>query len=138
MFSCLELNSENINYFFRNVMKMESEITDYGKYMLNRIGIQFSDWINIKGDEIDRDSLLSDDVYKNIKDDITLVKKHFSSSTLTSLQNNAEKKQKWPLLNLVRQILKIHGYKLTPKRKSNGYTKTGQKLFRRFFIIEDM
>mgnify|MGYP003988849921 FL=1 len=117
---------------------MEEEIKDHGKYILNRIGIEFNDWSEIKNDEIDRNSLLSDSTYNNIKNDIIIVKKHFSSSTLTSLQNNAEKKQKWPLLNLVRQVLKIHGYTLTPKRKANGYTKTGQKLFRRFFIIEEI
>jgi len=117
---------------------IENEIKDYGKYILNRIGIQFTTWDDIKDNEIVRESLLNDSVYNNIKDDILIVKRHFSSSTLTSLQNNAEKKQKWPLLNLVRQILKLHNFKLTPKRKSNGYTKTGQKLFRRFFIIEEM
>lgn len=114
----------------------ENEISDYGKYLLNRIGIQFNNWESIINNEIERDSLLNETVYNNIKEDITLVKKHFSSSTLTSLQKNAESKQKWPLLNLVRQILKVHNYKLIPQRKANGYTKTGKKLFRRFFIIE--
>ena len=116
----------------------ENEINDYGKYILNRVGIQFNQWSDINKDEIDREKLLNDELYNTIKSDIILIKKHFSSSTLTSLQNNAEKKQKWPLLNLVRQILKVHGYKLTPQRKANGYTKSGQKLFRRFFIIEEL
>ena len=116
----------------------ETETNDCGKDILNRIGIQFNDWNEINNNEINREKLLNDEIYSNIKNDILNVKKHFSSSTLTSLQNNAEKKQKWPLLNLVRQILKVYGYKLTPKRKSNGYTKSGQKLFRRFFIIEEI
>lgn len=115
-----------------------NDINDYGKYILNRVGIHFNQWSDINKDEIDREKLLNDELYNKIKGDIILIKKHFSSSTLTSLQNNAEKKQKWPLLNLVRQILKVHGYKLTPHRKANGYTKSGQKLFRRFFIIEEM
>lgn len=123
-------NTENNN--------CEEEIKDCGKFILNRIGIQFIEWKEINNNEIDRDKLLNDELYNNIKSDILLVKKHFSSSTLTSLQNNAEKKQKWPLLNLVRQLLKIHSYNLTPKRKANGYTKSGQKLFRRYFIIEEI
>ena len=109
---------------------------DYGRFILNRIGIQFDDWNSIKGNEIERDSLLNEELYKNIKEDIITLKLHFSSSNLTSLQSNAESKQKWPLLNLARQILKLHGLQLTPKRKANGYTKTGQKLFRRIFTIE--
>ena len=112
------------------------EIKDYGKYLLNKIGIQFDSWDVIINNEIERDSLLNESLYNDIKEDIALVKKHFSSSTLTSLQKNAENKQKWPLLNLVRQVLKVHGFKLSPQRKANGYTKTGKKLFRRFFIIE--
>lgn len=117
---------------------LDTETSDCGKDILNRIGIHFKDWKEINNNEINREKLLNDEIYNNIKMDILNVKKHFSSSTLTSLQNNAEKKQKWPLLNLVRQILKVYGYKLTPKRKSNGYTKSGQKLFRRFFIIEEI
>jgi hypothetical protein len=61
---------------------------------------------------------------------------HLSSSTLTSLQCTALTKQKWPLLNLIRQVLKIHGFKMSPVRKANGYNKQGKKLFLRFFIIE--
>lgn len=114
------------------------DYTNYGKLILNRIGIQFDEWKDIKGDEIDRGALLDDEMYKTIKDDIKLIKTHLSSSTLTSLQSNAESKQRWPLLNLVRQLLKINGLKLTPVRKANGYTKTGQKLFRRFFVIESI
>ena len=55
---------------------------------------------------------------------------------LTSLQTNAQKKQKWPLLNLVRQILKSNDYKMEPIRKSNGYTKDGKKKYLRFFLIK--
>ena len=47
---------------------------------------------------------------------------------LTSLQTNAPKKQKWPLLNLVRQVLRYCHYKMTPKRVSAGYTKDGKKI----------
>jgi hypothetical protein len=60
----------------------------------------------------------------------------FSSSMLTSLQTNAPKKQKWPLLNLVRQILKSNDYKMEPIRKSAGYTKDGKKIYKRFFLIK--
>ena len=62
----------------------------------------------------------------------------FSSSFLTSLHKDAEKKQKWPLLNLVRQILKVNDYRMKPIRKSDGKTKLGKKKYIRFFLIEKL
>ena len=38
------------------------------------------------------------------------MKKLYSSGSLTSLQKNAKDNQKWPLLNLVRQILKSNDF----------------------------
>ena len=74
--------------------------------------------------------------YENIKEDLTKMKKMYSSGALTALQKSAEVKQKWPLLNLVRQILKSNNYNMEPIRKSNGYTKEGKKKYLRFFIIK--
>ena len=54
---------------------------------------------------------------------------------MTSLQTNAASSQKWPLLNLVRQILRSSGYQVTPKRLCDGYTKDGKKKYKRIFII---
>lgn len=90
----------------------------------------------LSGLQIPREILLNDTVYNDAKTQIPIFKKIFSSSYLTSLQSSAEKVQKWPLLNLVRQILKAYNYKLTPKRLANGYTKTGKKLYRRIFLVE--
>ena len=55
---------------------------------------------------------------------------------MTSLQKNADKSQKWPLLNLVRQILSTHNYKMEPIRKSDGYTLEGVKKYKRYFLIK--
>jgi len=79
--------------------------------------------------------LLSEDVYNSIKSEIIELKKKFSSSSLTALQKGASKDQKWPLLNLVRQILKACDYQMKPIRKSAGYTKDGKKIYCRYFII---
>ena len=82
--------------------------------------------------------LLDEKKYLDISQNIIELKKIFSSSMLTSLQTNAQKKQKWPLLNLVRQILKSNDYKMEPIRKSNGYTKDGKKKYLRFFLIKEI
>lgn len=47
-----------------------------------------------------------------------------------------KKKQRWPLLNLVRQLLKVNMYEMKPIRKSDGYTKDGKKKYVRFFLIQ--
>jgi len=82
-----------------------------------------------------RDSLLSDKIYKSIEPNIIELRKTLSSSSLTSLQKGADKTQKWPLLNLVRQILNVYGYKMIPIRKSDGYTADGIKKFKRYFQV---
>jgi hypothetical protein len=87
---------------------------------------------------IERDSLLNNNIYNELKNEIMELKKIFSSSALTSLQKEADKKQKWPLLNLVRQVLQVYGYKMTPIRKCDGYTEDGIKRFKRYFSITKM
>jgi hypothetical protein len=39
------------------------------------------------------------------------------------------------LINLVRQILSVYKYVLTPIRKCDGYTPEGVKKYKRFFKI---
>lgn len=106
------------------------------KEFLNKCGIVFEDFKMLDGMLIPRDTLLSQEKYENIKEDLIKMKKMYSSGALTALQKSAETKQKWPLLNLVRQILKSNNYKMDPIRKSNGYTNEGKKKYLRFFIIK--
>ena len=87
---------------------------------------------------IPRTLLLSPQVYETVKPHIVELKKKFSSSALTALQKDAEKEQKWPLLNLVRQILKACDYQMKPIRKSAGYTADGKKKYARFFLINKL
>jgi len=87
---------------------------------------------------IPRTLLLSPQVYETVKPHIIELKKKFSSSALTALQKDAEKEQKWPLLNLVRQILKACDYQMKPIRKSAGYTVDGKKKYARFFLISKL
>jgi hypothetical protein len=87
---------------------------------------------------IPRDLLLSNEKYESVREDIEKMKKLYSSGSLTALQKNAEASQKWPLLNLVRQILKSNNFKMDPIRKSNGYTKEWKKKYLRFFAIKKL
>lgn len=106
------------------------------KNVLFLIGLNFEILNDLDGLLIPREQLLDDKKYEEIKKHIPELKKNFSSSCMTSLQKNADKIQKWPLLNLARQILSFHNYKMEPIRKSDGYTLEGVKKYKRFFQIK--
>jgi hypothetical protein len=106
--------------------------------ILNLVGIEFNDINDTNEMEqlfFPREQLLSQSKYETVKKIIPELKKNFSSSFMTSLQENATIQQKWPLLNLVRQILSVYNYNLQPIRKCDGYTPEGIKKYKRFFKI---
>lgn len=104
--------------------------------ILFEIGIENIE--KLDGTLLERDYLLDDVKYQKIKEKIFVLKKYCSSSMLTSLQENAEEKQKFPLINIVRQLLKVKYFKMEPIRKANGYEKSGKKKYKRFFLIKKM
>lgn len=110
---------------------MDEEI----KTIFKNIGLETNQFEDLIGMLIPRETLLSDEKYDEIKHLIPDLKKNYSSSFMTSLQKNADKSQKWPLLNLIRQILHVYGYKMEPIRKSDGYTLEGVKKYKRYFLI---
>jgi hypothetical protein len=110
---------------------MDDEI----KSIFKIVGLEINDFHELNGVTISREILLSDDKYDETKYIIPDLKKKFSSSFMTSLQKNAENSQKWPLLNLIRQILHVYGYNMEPIRKADGYTLEGIKKYKRYFLI---
>ena len=108
------------------------------KNYLNKIGIKYNQESELEGYLIERDTLVYKDL-SNYNDEITQIrKKFFKNARLTSLKENNSKNEKWPLLNLTRQLLKMQGFKMIPIRKANGYSKAGIKLYKRYFKIEKM
>ena len=105
------------------------------KLILNHVGIYFNSITELEGIFFPREQLLSETKYEIVKQYIPELKKKFSSTFMTSLQKKAETNQKWPLLNLIRQILLVYNYHLTPIRKCDGYTDDGVKKYKRFFKI---
>jgi len=121
----------------------ENHTTDLEKIkrmieILNKATIVCHSISEINGMLVPRELFMNREIYKGLKETIPDLKTLFSSSYLTSLQETAEKKQKWPLLNLLRQVLRSCNFKLTPKRISDGYTIDGKKKYKRMFIIEKM
>jgi hypothetical protein len=108
-------------------------------YILNACNIPCNSIADLDGMLVEKETLINTEKYNHLKTvEFPLLKKHFSSSYLTALQDTALDKQKWPLLNLIRQLLRSCNYKLTPKRISDGYTLTGEKKYKRMFMIEKM
>jgi hypothetical protein len=105
------------------------------KSVLKIVGIEFGELKEIDGFTILREVLLSQNKYEEVKKLIPELKKKYSSSFMTSLQKNADKSQKWPLLNLIRQILNNYEFKMKPLRKADGYTLEGVKKYKRYFQI---
>ena len=105
------------------------------KTILKLIGVEFNSSNEIQDQIIPREVLLSDNKYDEVKIYIPDLKKSYSSSFMTSLQKNADKSQKWPLLNITRQLLNVYGYKMDPIRKADGYTLEGVKKYKRYFQI---
>ena len=114
--------------------KMEE--TKTALFFLNTCGITSSSMDGINGIIIPREKLLNLDLYDKVKADIPKLKPLLSSSTFTAVQKNASIIQKWPLINLIRQILRKYNYELVPKRISDGYTKDGIKKYKRLFEIK--
>ena len=108
---------------------MDSHIIEF----LKECNIVFNEENQLEGQLLPREIMLSEKIYENVKEKIPELKKKLSSSSLTSLHKNAKQEQKWPLLNLVRQILKTFNYNMRPIRKADGYTKDGKKKYKRFY-----
>jgi hypothetical protein len=111
------------------------DIDVHCKVVLNSVGIIFNTITDLEGIFFPREQLLSDLKYEEVKKYIPELKKKISSSFMTSLQKKAETAQKWPLINLIRQILSVYNYHLEPIRKCDGYTCDGVKKFKRYFKI---
>jgi hypothetical protein len=106
------------------------------KEILKNIGVVFTEINQLDGMTIYRDDLLCHDKYNEIQKIIPEIKHTFSSSFMTSIHDNACEKQRWPLINLIRQILKNYHYNMVPKKVSNGYDNDGKKKFIRLFTIQ--
>jgi hypothetical protein len=104
--------------------------------IFNMIGIKCDTLKNLDGQMFPREIFLNMEKYEEIQIKLNELKKYLSSSSLTSLQNTAGLMQKWPLINLVRQLLKTYQYSMEPVRKSDGYDADGKKKYKRYFKIK--
>lgn len=85
---------------------------------------------------VPRNLLLRVDVEQELTLLISSLKGKYKTSKLNCLHKNRDDKQKFPGINLVRQILRCNGYHLKPVIFSRGYCKySGKKIVDRNFKI---
>ena len=124
------------NDLSNNVNDLSNNVNDIIFFILKKLGISIFKIDDLVGTVIYRDTLLNDLIYNEVKEYIPKLKLALKSTFFTSTQKNASIKQNWPLLNLIRQILKIYDLRLEPKRIADGYTKDGVKKYKRLFEIK--
>ena len=106
------------------------------KNLLNILGYKVNNLIDIENLSLDHSQLRSKEIKDKFYKLIPEMKELYDSHLLTCLHSNSNKKQKFPAVNMIRQILKYNGYKLTPKIISKGYNPfTKHKIIERFYII---
>lgn len=119
---------------YQNIISRKHNMDDISKEILKKLGIEIDD--NCISKLYEREIFLSSSNYDKVKILLPELKKNISSTYSTSTHSNASEKQKWPLINLVRQILSHYNYSFTPIRKADGYTKDKKKLYKRYFKID--
>ena len=64
------------------------------------------------------------------------IKKHYNSNMLNCIHKNNRKKQRFPAVNMIRQLLKCNKLRLKPYVVTQGYNKaTGKKIVVRYYAI---
>ena len=104
--------------------------------LLKIINIDIDSLDKLNNCNIERDLLMDDDVIEQYYKFIPKLKEFYNSDELTCLHKNSLQKQKFPAINMLRQILKASGFLLKPKVVCLGYVGK-DKITKRYFIIEN-
>ena len=113
--------------------KKEEEITkiklEILKDLFNVLHIKIESKFDLINIELDRECLLEDPFYSYAINYKKKLKKIYKSCKYNCLHSNSETKQKFPSINLIRQVLKSNQLQLTPYYRSLGYDTNKKKLF---------
>jgi len=107
--------------------------------LFETIGVKKKNINQLDNYELSRDILLDKNVIKKCYNMINELRKEYSSNELTCLHINSINKQKFPGINMFRQITKENNLNMKPVVVSNGYCPiTGNKKVIRSFIINKL
>ena len=102
--------------------------------LLKIINISVNNKDHLDNITFERDILIDSDTVEKYYELIPELKIHYNSDTLTCLHKNSTQKQKFPAVNMLRQILRCNSFKLKPKVVSLGYV-NHIKVIKRYFTI---
>ncbi len=103
--------------------------------VLQAAGVDVRRFDQLEGLTVPRETLIRPGAYTEVAGLVPALKTHFSSTHMTCLQDEAPGTQRWPLLNLVRQVLRATGFAMEPRRLSDGYGADKRKRYKRVFIV---
>ena len=115
-----------------------SKLHEHVVKLLNKLDLELTTIDDIDQKFIPRETFLREELYMGVQEELVVIRGMLSSSGMTALHANAGEKQRWPLLNLVRQLLRLWHYAMKPVRRAAGDDKNGKKLYRRYFLIGKM
>ena len=103
--------------------------------MFTKLGYTYTSIEYSHGKEFDRTKFLGAYASDYIEF-VPKLKQYFRSAKLDSLHANSIEKQKFPVINIFRQMLRCCNIHMKPKVVSLGYCKvTGKKIYKRKFIM---
>jgi hypothetical protein len=111
---------------------------DLLRNMLSYIGIQFREINELVDKAVSRERLLEDATveYYNTIFKPQWRELNYNTGKLTSLRKNNIETQKFPAVNMLRQILRCHKLHLRPHIRSMGYDpNTGKKRYIHEYVI---
>ena len=112
---------------------------DLLKDIFSALEINIKERNDISNIILKQDTLKSKTLISDLNEKVPNLKSYYNSSKLTCLHKNSLDKQKFPAVNMFRQILKCNSFKMEPYVISKGYDKfSGKKLVERYYRIRDL
>jgi hypothetical protein len=112
---------------------------DLLKDIFSALEIKVDERTDISNIILRQDTLKSNTLITDLNNKVPNLKSYYNSSKLTCLHKNSLDKQKFPAVNMFRQILKCNSFKMEPYVISKGYDKfSGKKLVERYYRIRDI
>jgi hypothetical protein len=133
--------SNLLNNIFNNLFKIKEEIDIKTlKELFKILNIEINSAKDLYMIRIYHETLKNKKLIEYFNNFVPELKEgKYLSHKLTCLHKNSLEKQKFPGINLLRQILKCNKLKLSPKLIYKGYNRvTGKKIVERYFTIEDL
>ena len=112
---------------------------DLLKDIFSALEIKIDNRYDISNLILRQETLRCKNLIDQLNEKVPNLKTFYNSSKLTCLHKNSLNKQKFPAVNMFRQILKCNSFKMEPYVISKGYDKfSGKKIVERYYKMIDL